>query len=414
MGRTGLVATTATFAAFLDVFALLPLLAPAASALGAGDVGVGVTVAAYSATGLIGNVAGGRLADRLGRRGTAAGGLVVGALALAGYAPAGTLEALVAARLVHGLGGGVAMPALFAAAGDAAGAGHRAVAMGRLGATIGLAAVVAPGSAGAAAAAVGSAAVFLAVAGLLLLAALLAAAGLPGRAGVAAPAPAVAGEGGTRVAGARAGAGAAEGGATGEPAASGGSRPSQARSGQASSLGGRRAAMAAVFGFTAALGALTGFLPEELAGRGAGDAAPGALLTGFSVVAVLVMLSPAMRRIDPARLARPLAGGEALIAVALAALALPAGLVLAGAAVLAIGAGFGVVFPAAAAAMAATPEARRGRAFGRFHVAYGLGFVAGPPGAGAVGQALGVTPFLPAAVAAGVCAVAAGWLARRG
>lgn len=407
-------ATAATFAAFLDIFALLPLLAPTAAGLGAGDVGIGVTVAAYSATGMVGNLLGGRLADRLGRRGIATSGLVLAAAGLASYPLAGTLAVLVAVRLVHGLGGGLAMPALFAAAGDAGHAGGRAVAMGRLGATIGVAAVVAPGTAGAAAAVVGADAVFLTVAGLLVGAALLAL-GLPGRAAIAAGSgrhgasvTAEADPDGTAVT-----AGADPDG-TASPVD--GHEPGGAAGAEAavSTPGGRGAAMTAVFGFTAALGTLTGFLPETLAARGAGDAVPGALLTAFSLVAVAVMLSPAMRRIDPAAPAVPLAGGVGVIAVALAALAAPVGIVGAAVAVLAIGSGFGAVFPAAAAAMAATPGAQRGRAFGRFHVAYGLGFVAGPPGAGALGQALQASPFVPAAVVAAVCSAAAWWLARGG
>lgn len=395
-------ATAATFAAFLDIFALLPLLAPTAAGLGAGDVGIGITVAAYSATGMAGNVLGGRLADRLGRRGTATSGLVLAAAGLACYPLAGTLVALVAVRLVHGLGGGIAMPALFAAAGDAGHAAGRAVAMGRLGATIGLAAVVAPGSAGAAAAVVGADAVFLTVAGLLVVAALLAL-GLPGRRVRTAAGP-------------DGSAGLTDGREVEGPARAADGHEAEGRDAEAavSSSGGRGAAMTAVFGFTAALGTLTGFLPETLAARGAGDAVPGALLTAFSLVAVAVMLSPAMRRIDPAAPAVPLAGGVGVIAVALATLAAPVGIVGAAVAVLAIGSGFGAVFPAAAAAMAATPDAQRGRAFGRFHVAYGLGFVAGPPGAGALGQAVQTSPFVPAAAVAAVCAAAAWRLARRG
>lgn len=408
-------ATAATFAAFLDIFALLPLLAPTAAGLGAGDVGIGVTVAAYSATGMVGNLFGGRLADRLGRRGIATSGLVLAAAGLASYPLAGTLAVLVAVRLVHGLGGGLAMPALFAAAGDAGHAGGRAVAMGRLGATIGLAAVVAPGTAGAAAAVVGADAVFLTVAGLLVGAALLAL-GLPGRAAIAAgpgrhgaSVTAGADPDGTAVT-----AGAGPDG-TASPA-DGRPEPDEEGGAEAavSTPGGRGAAMTAVFGFTAALGTLTGFLPETLAARGAGDAVPGALLTAFSLVAVAVMLSPAMRRIDPAAPAVPLGGGVGVIAVALAALAAPVGIVGAAVAVLAIGSGFGAVFPAAAATMAATPDVQRGRAFGRFHVAYGLGFVAGPPGAGALGQAVQASPFVPAAVVAAVCAAVAWWVARRG
>lgn len=375
------IVTAATFAAFLDVFALLPIIAPAAAARGAGDVGIGVTVAAYSATGLVGNVAGGWLADRYGRRRTAAAGLVVAAAALVGYPATATLAGLVAARLVHGLGGGVAMPALFAAAGDAAGPGHRGVAMGRLGATIGVAAVVAPATAGLVAAAAGAQVVFVAVAVALAGAAVLAAR-LPDA--PTANGPAVPDDGAAR----------------GDAATR---RQAPARA--------RLAAAVAVFGFTASLGALTGFLPATLAARGAGEAAAGLLLTGFAVVAVAIMLSPAMRRLDAGTLAGPLGAGTGVIALAVATLAADAGVAGAAAAVIVVGCGFGAVFPAAATATAAAPGGRRGRAFGRFHAAYGLGFVVGPPGSAALGAALGVSPFAPAAAACGLCALGAWRLA---
>ena len=61
-------AYVAVFLAFLDNFALLPLIAPRAQELGANALGVGLAVAAYSLTNLLLNLVGGALTDRIGRR----------------------------------------------------------------------------------------------------------------------------------------------------------------------------------------------------------------------------------------------------------------------------------------------------------------------------------------------------------
>ena len=67
--RRGRVAVyVAVLLAFLDNFALLPLIAPRAQELGADAFGVGVAVAAYSLTNLVLNLLGGTLTDRFGRR----------------------------------------------------------------------------------------------------------------------------------------------------------------------------------------------------------------------------------------------------------------------------------------------------------------------------------------------------------
>lgn len=388
------VAAAATFVAFLDVFALLPTIAPAARALDADDLAIGFVVAAYSVGGLPGNVLGGALADRFGRAVTATVGLLGAGLALATYALAGSVGALLVARVAHGFAGGIAMPALFAAASDAVGRGRGGGAMGRLGATIGIAAIIGPATAGSVSAAVGVEAVFVGVAVLLVGGAGLAWR-LP-RPGAAPAAGARAREPATALA--------PDAGSTGEEAVP---PPEAVRH----AMG---AALATIFGFTVALGVLTGYLPDAVLARGGGAALTGVLLTGFSVLAVAVMLSPAVRRLRADALAAPLLGGLLVIALALALLGATATLIAAAVAVLAVGLGFGVLFPASATAMTVVGVERRGRAFGRFHVAYGTGLIVGAPLSAGLGEALAVSPFVPAAGVTALVAALVGLLLRRG
>ncbi len=57
------------FVAFFDLFIQFPIVAPYAGSLGAAPALVGIIVAAYSATNLIGNLIAGLILDRWGRKG---------------------------------------------------------------------------------------------------------------------------------------------------------------------------------------------------------------------------------------------------------------------------------------------------------------------------------------------------------
>jgi MFS family permease len=95
----------ATFGSLFTIGMLLPVLPVyARGPLDVGDVGVGVAVAAASPTALLLQPLAGRLGDRRGRRRL----VIVGCLVLAGsvalYVPASSLAAIVALRLVGGVG----------------------------------------------------------------------------------------------------------------------------------------------------------------------------------------------------------------------------------------------------------------------------------------------------------------------
>ena len=165
--RSVQLATLVVFVAFLDFFIGLPLVPTYADQLGATATWVGVTVGAYSATNLVGNVGAGYFLDRFGRRLPITIGLALTALALVGYALASNWEMLLAVRGLHGMAAAVLTPGAFAMLGDSTKAEGRARTMGRSAAGIAVAAVVGPMSAGILADRIGYEPVFLIAAGLM-------------------------------------------------------------------------------------------------------------------------------------------------------------------------------------------------------------------------------------------------------
>jgi MFS transporter, DHA1 family, multidrug resistance protein len=400
--RAGRVALAVLFLSFVDVFALLPTLAPYATGLGAGPTLLGVVVGAYSAANLPANLVGGALVDRVGRRPVLLVGLVLAAAAVASYPLATTPGQLVGIRLLHGAAGGILVPAVFAVAGDAARlAGGAGKAMGRAGAVIGAAAVVAPASAGVLRQAYGAPAVFRSVAGLLLLGALLVLVGIPRRAGTAADGI-EAGEGteadARTAAGDRAPVNVA-------PAPRRLRLTGALRTGLLADPTVRRT-LAAVVATTAAVGVLAGFLPGAVERAGASPALTGGLFTAYAVVAAVLMLSPLASHVDRVGPDRSVGLGLAALAVSLAILAASHGIAGAAVGVVVFGLGYGAIFPAASGAVTlAASEATRGRAFGWFNVAFSLGLALGPPVAGGLSEAIpALDPFLTVAL---VCLLAA-------
>lgn len=382
--RTRRIAATVLFLSFLDVFALLPTVAPHAAGLGAGPAMLGLVVGAYSAANLPANLVGGVLVDRIGRRRVALLGLALAVVTVAAYPLAGTPTQLVAVRLAHGIAGGVLVPAVFALAGDRAPAGATGRTMGRLGALIGAAAVVAPAGAGAVRQLAGTDAVFLIVAGLLAVGWVVAWLGVtehreaPGSQAVEEEAPAP------------------------------GPRP--VRVGRLLLLGPLRRALAATATMTAAVGALAAFLPARAEALGASPALVGALFTLYALAAAAVMLGPLAGRVDHGDGEVALAVGLGILALALVLTALAPALAVALVAMAVFGVGYGLVFPSATAtASLVAGTGARGRAFGLFNAAFSVGLAAGPPLLGWLAERVPATdPFL---IAAGLCLAAAGTLA---
>lgn len=357
------VAYILTFIAFVDTFALLPTIGPYATALGATGLGIGLVVGAYSVTDIMFNIVGGTMLDRVGRRRLAIIGFGIVTVATFLYPLAESVNALIAVRLLHGVGGGIVIPAVYTLIGDLSKAGARGRAMGRVGAVIGTVAVLAPGLAGALRARTGFQEVFFGLAAIMAIGLVITI--FKVRETLAAPDRA------------------------------------NAKSVSISTLlqnRNLRIACVSVFGFTVGFGSLSGFLPSQLEGMGYSAAASGGLFTLLALVAVILMLTRLSARVDLLGPRKPVLLGLPFVATSLVILASFQQIGSTALAMVLFGIGFGLVYPAVTGATAlAASSAGRGRAFGVFSVAYSLGFALGPPLAGYLKDAVGVSPFLTAA-----------------
>ncbi|MBI3977050.1 MAG: MFS transporter [Chloroflexi bacterium] len=369
--RTIWAARFVVLVSFLDLFIQFPVVAPYARSLGASASLVGIVVAAYSATNLVGNLIAGIILDRWGRKTPILGGLLMTAAALAAYAIARTPEQLLAARVVHGLATAVLTPGAFAIIGDTADPTRRARVMGASGAIIAVTAVVGPPLAGFTRDRLGVAAVFLGGALFMLLAA-----GVFGRL------------------------------AHEPPEHRHTDRPRRSVAAYLALWAQPRLAVAylAALALTVGLGTLVTHLPLALAARGEPASRIGLAFTIYAAVAMMGMAGPLSRLGDRYGRIGPVAGGLLIIGagmVVLGILATPVG-VAAGMAV--FGLGFGLLFPSATALVAdATGRANRGAAFGIFYAVYSLGVVIGSVLSGLLNDWLGDltgAPFLAGAAIA--------------
>ena len=345
----------AVFFAFIDNFALLPVIGPRAQQLGADPLLVGIAVAAYSLANLAFDPIGGALADRLGRRRVVIAALAISPAAILIYAFADSLPLFLGARIVHGATGGVLGASLFALLGDAAPLGERGRTLGRAGALIGVAAVLGPGLGALVSTLYGTTAVFVGVAALITIGLLAVLPLLP------------------------------------ETLATGtlGSLPGAWR--RIISDPRARTAFLAIFGLEVAVGTITGFIKDGLIVRALAEGrdqagalryaagASGGLFSIFGAIAIAMMLSRLAGRVDRRGALGVSLVGLSMLAAALTILAVSPSLQSDIVAMALYGIGYGLIFPAAAGsiAIASAPE-ERGRANGVFNLAFDLGISTGP------------------------------------
>lgn len=137
---------------FLDTFIQLPIITPYAMDLGASHVLTGAIVAIYSFANMIGNIFGGHWIDRYGRKKMLFTGMIAVSVILLFYPLAVSGWQLFFIRFIHGLAGGVLIPAAFAYVGDKSNKESRGKVMALTGASIGTAAIAGPAIGGAMAA----------------------------------------------------------------------------------------------------------------------------------------------------------------------------------------------------------------------------------------------------------------------
>ena len=265
-GRSGQLTTwsirAVVLVAFLDLFMQLPVISAYAKSLGATASMGGAIVGMYSASNLAGNVGAGALLDRLNRKRLIAVGMLLTAASLYLYNFTETPGQLLALRAFHGLAAGVLAPGAFTMLGDHT-TGHHTRSIGMTGALIAVSAVIGPPVAGVIRDLWGFGAVFTTSGTLMLLAAVVFWVRVP-------------------------------------------AIPMETVEGQ--DAGGRRLAagmwrrlipvFCAVLAMTFGIGSLINHLPIALEVAGAAPRTSGIAFATFSLVATMVMGSPAHRKVD--------------------------------------------------------------------------------------------------------------------
>lgn len=130
--------------AFLDTFSQLPIIAPFAQSLGATSLLIGLIVGMYSLANMGGNIIAGQWIDKFGRKKILVIGLFSVSICLIGYAFVTTPQQLLLVRFLHGIGGGLLVPAAFAFLGDHSRTATRGKTMAFSGACVGISAIIGP------------------------------------------------------------------------------------------------------------------------------------------------------------------------------------------------------------------------------------------------------------------------------
>jgi len=343
-----LVVYAVVFVSFFDNHSLLPLIAPYAKSLGASVALVGLIVGAYSAVNLLGNLGAGYWMDRVGRRTPLVAGLAIVGGALALYPFTTDPVALLALRVVHGLGAGLTSPASLAYIGDTASPKTRGRAMALYGVAIGLTVLIGPPLAGAIRDRFGYASVFAMLSALMFL--------------VVVPAYTVIGE------------------SLAQTTARANANPLRL-------LRNRRLGLAysSAFCLMFSLGGLIVFLPLTGQELGLTSSRVGMLFASFALAAIIIQVLPFGRMSDRWGRERAMMLGLALIAIGLFLLAAMRQWETLLVAMFVYGVGFGFLFPAMTALIAdETAPQTRGTASGIFTAVYSLGVTVGTSGAGAL------------------------------
>lgn len=329
------------FISFFDNFTQIPMIAPYAASLGASAVMTGWIVGIYSVTNTLGNIGAGIILDKFGRRVPLAIGLLWAGLGVFLYGFARTPLELMGARAFHGLGGSILVPAIFAMTADTTPSGQQGRGMARIGAMIGIAAIIGPMVSGILRQAWGPQGVFATVFAVMAVGGLLALT-LP-------------------------------------------ETLSSAHRRSEKQPGGERLSLTAVpfqiinlagFGTAAGLGALTYLMPLQLEQQGLTAARSSSVFSIFAIVAVIFMMSIGRRGFRRTTFAT----GFLAIAAAFAVLSVSPTFAAAGLGMAIFGCGFGLLYPALNTQVAAMyPTEERGRAYGIFNAFYTLGVVVAPP-----------------------------------
>ena len=355
---------------FLDTFIQLPIITPYAIDLGASHMLTGAIVAIYSLTNMIGNIVGGHFIDRFGRKQMLLLGVISVAIILLFYPLAQTGMQLLTIRFLHGLAGGVLIPAAFAFIGDQTKKQTRGKTMAFTGASIGIAAILGPALGGAMAAQSKVEHVFIFVSILFVVTSVLIIKYVKdtytttdrGKASLKKFFPIL-------------------------------KNPFIMQ------------ASLAAFALMVSNGTLAFALPLKVEDISLSSAVTGMLLSTFGITALIVFLTPINRIYDRFSPVVLVLTGIGLISASLVVVNYMSNFWVGFIAMIVYGFGFALIFPSMNRMVAdATTESNRGKAYGVFYAFFSLGVVAGSTFSGIVSQYLGM-PFVFSALVMVTCGV---------
>jgi DHA1 family multidrug resistance protein-like MFS transporter len=335
---------------FFDTFSQLPIIGPYAKELGATSLIIGVVIGMYSFSNMFGNVLAGQFIDKMGRKKIMLWGMIIAGTSVLMYSFVKTADQLLFIRFVHGIGGGLLVPAAFAYLGDKTTTDNRGKTMAISGAAIGIAAIIGPAYGGIIKEKLDIAWVFYSVGALMLIAAICVKIFLPE---VFEKEQTKKFKGSEMIALLK--------------------KPSLIN------------AYLSAFSLMFALGILTYMLPLKVESLGYTSLTTGLLLSSYGIIAIIFFVLPTNRISDKIGRMKPILVGVFTISISLFLLGIFSTISLLFSAMVLYGAGFALLFPAMTALIIDQSEKEeRGRAFGLFYAFFSLGVVVGPLFVGAL------------------------------
>jgi MFS family permease len=348
---------------FLDTFIQLPIITPYALSLGASHLLAGAIVGVYSLSNVVGNIYGGHWIDRYGRKRLLLIGMLLTAVILLFYPLAQTGWQLFIIRFLHGLAGGVLIPAAFAYVGDRSKSKKRGRTMAITGASIGIAAITGPAIGGVMAARSQVEYVFLFVSILFMISAFVTYRFIDesytstekGKFSFKDFIPIM-------------------------------KRPLVLQ------------ASLAAFALMISNGTLAFALPLKVEEMGLTSATTGMMLSTYGIVALIVFLTPLNRMFDRFSSGTIMVTGIILIGIVHALLNIVSTFWVSMVLMVIYGVGFAFVFPSMNKMIAeASSKVERGKAYGIFYACFSLGVIAGSFVSGATSETFGL-PFMSSAI----------------
>jgi DHA1 family multidrug resistance protein-like MFS transporter len=329
---------------FIDTFSQLPLMAPYAVELGAGSLLTGLIIGMYSFSNMWGNLYSGIKSDRTGRKKMLLLGMGIAAGSLLFYGAVSSPIQLLFIRLIHGVGGGLMIPAVFAYLGDRTESMNKGKAMALSGSAIGASAILGPAFGGFVKTWLGIEWVFYIISIIMIVTVVCIYYFLPEKYSVpkknAAP-----------------------------------ERPLKELLLRPQLL----TACISAFCLMFALGVVVYNLPLKVEQLGFSSAVSGILLATFGIVAVILFILPTNRISDRYGRKVPLFVGLFMISTALYLLGIFFNLWQLIGVMIVYGMGFSLLFPAMTALIIDhTDHENRGKGFGLFYAFFSLGVIIGP------------------------------------